>query len=78
MDCTTIGTKSPSLGKCAKAVWADILGLKEKQKLTIEECLDTFKEFLNGDEKIVKEKLKEIIQSAVKEGPNCFPFVLIH
>lgn len=79
MDCTAIGTKSPSLGKCAKAVWANVLGLKEKQKFTIDECLDAFDNFINNnDDRTIKEKLKEIIQSAVKEGPNCFPFILIH
>ena len=65
---------SPSLGKCPVNIWRGILGCDES--IIIDDAIDKFEEMLNGDK--VKENLKEIIEGAIKNGPNCLPFILLH
>ena len=45
----------------------------------MEDSLAAFNEFLSTkEEKEVKSALKDIIQGAIKQGPKCLPFILIH
>ena len=68
---------SPALGKCPARFWREILSCK--QKYSLEQNIECFKQFLNGKNKtIILEGLKNIIKGAIKEGPSCFPFILIH
>lgn len=80
MDCTIndVSNKtSPSLGKCPVKVWRKILNLDKDDNITT--CINAFKEFLttNHDD-YIKARFNVIIKKAIKEGPNCFPFILIH
>lgn len=36
------------------------------------------RDITSKEEKEVKSALKDIIQGAIKQGPSCFPFLLIH
>ena len=76
------GKKSPSLGKCPARTWREKLGIEESDSL--EEAVAKFKKVLkikNGQEgrnPKVAQIILEIVKAAIKEGPNCFPFILIH
>lgn len=77
IDCTlreTKKTKSPTLGKCPARIWREILKCDESDDLV--QCVAKFKEFLNNKNCIIG--LEKIIKGSIKEGPLCFPFVLIH
>lgn len=79
-DCdidVTLNIKStPTLGKCPRGIWRKLLGVSNSKKQV---ALDAFNNFLDtSDENTIKEALKKIIQGAIKQGPNCFPFILIH
>ena len=80
VDCTlkeTRGSKAPTLGKCPTRYWREILNCKDENDL--QSYLAKFKEVL---ETLSKEeictKLENMIKGAIKEGPHCFPFILIH
>lgn len=80
MDCTIndVSNKStPSLGKCPVKIWREILNVDKNDNITT--CINAFKEFLTtNDEDYIKRRINIIIKKAIKEGPNCFPFILIH
>lgn len=72
------GKQSPTLGKCPVRIWEDVISLTNKKDLT--SCVKSFVNFLS-DEKhrsVVITGLENMIKGAIKEGPACFPFVLIH
>lgn len=72
------GPKSPSLGKCPVRIWKAALGLG-KEAVDIDTARAAFEEMLKSKQtKNTNIKLAEIIAAAVKEGPSCFPFVLLH
>lgn len=76
IDVTLNMKNTPTLGKCPRGIWRKILGLTHSKKQL---ALDTFNEFLDSSsESTIKDALKKIIQGAIKQGPNCFPFILIH
>ena len=80
--------EGPSLGKCPVNIWRPILGVKKNEYKDIDACMSKFKKFLGveDDDQVLDGKnkrqvldgLKELIDGAVKEGPSCFPFILIH
>jgi hypothetical protein len=80
MDCTIndVSNKtSPSLGKCPVKIWRKMLNLDKDDNITT--CINAFKEFLTtNNEDYIKSRFNVIIKKAIKEGPNCFPFILIH
>jgi hypothetical protein len=67
----------PAIGKCPVNIWRKNLEIEDWEERNIKACIDKFNEFLKTDTKVL-EKLKTIIQGAVKEGPSCFPFILLH
>lgn len=72
-----IKINSPAIGKCAKAVWVKELDVKPNTD--IKDCINTFRQKLeSNDDNINKQMLLTFIRSSIKEGPNCFPFILIH
>ena len=80
VDCTLKETSkkhSPTLGKCPARFWRQELGCGDKWDL--HKNLKQFETMLKEteDEKMCI-KLETIIRGAIKEGPLCFPFVLIH
>lgn len=79
MDVCINEKKSPTLGKCPARVWRDVAGLNTRKPSSLEECTDAMKAFMdNNNDELIKQKLKLIIAAAVKEGPACFPFILLH
>ena len=68
----------PSLGKCPVNVWQNILG---EYGLTqnIKKSVQLFSDLLenNSQEQII-EDLESMIKGAIKNGPNCLPFILLH
>ena len=80
MDCIISDASnkiSPSLGKCPVKIWREILNVDKNDNITT--CINAFKEFLTtNDEDYIKRRINIIIKKAIKEGPNCFPFILIH
>lgn len=70
------GKQSPSLGKCPARFWRNIINVPKKSSLHVN--IEKFNEFLKGDTSSVLTGLGEIIKGAIKEGPNCFPFILLH
>lgn len=79
MDVCINEKKSPSLGKCPARIWREVIGLNPHKTASLSKCTSAMKEFMeNNNEEFIKEKLKHLIASAVKEGPACFPFILLH
>lgn len=77
IDVTLNHKNIPTLGKCPRETWRKYLNLTKSNKM--EDSLAAFNEFLSTkEEKEVKSALKDIIQGAIKQGPNCLPFILIH
>lgn len=62
----------PALGKCPVKVWRKAIDYDYKD---IEGCVNKFKYFL---ESASKNDICDLIKAAVKEGPHCFPFILLH
>ena len=81
MDATVTNTngsyEGPSLGKCPADIWRKLLDVKDTDKKKIEVCISKFEYFVKNDDHILDD-LKELINGALKEGPSCFPFILIH
>lgn len=76
IDVTLNLTNTPTFGKCPRRIWRDILNITNSKAET---SIKAFGEFLNSaNDTEIKEALKKIIQGAIKQGPNCFPFVLIY
>lgn len=61
----------PSLGKCPVDIWRKELGCMDRDELS--SCVN---KLLNVVED--KEKISTLIKYAIKEGPHCFPFILLH
>ena len=70
------GKQSPSLGKCPARFWREIISSSKGDSL--QENIENFNKFLKGNKSIILSKLGEIIKGSIKEGPNCFPFILLH
>lgn len=64
---------SPALGKCPIKIWMNELGCKNSKN--IDDCISKF-ETLKDKESI--SIATTLIQAAIKEGPHCFPFILLH
>lgn len=68
---------SPSLGKCPVRVWKEIIGSNESNDLKADVKL--FRKMISGKQRAsIIRNLEDIVKAAVKEGPACFPFILIH
>ena len=80
IDATLNGGKNPTLGKCPKREWMKILGISENDSVKLGRCVKAFKVYLSDEENVgqIKKELTDLIKSSIKEGPNCFPFVLLH
>ena len=61
----------PSLGKCPVDVWREELGCNQSDKIDV--CVRELANHISDKEKIAK-----LIKYAIKEGPHCFPFLLLH
>lgn len=76
IDCTLTNyngkNNGPSLGKCPIRVWSKAIGYDQNSK-DLNSAINKLKTKID-DNKF----LEDIIKSAIKEGPNCFPFILIH
>lgn len=70
------GKQSPSLGKCPARFWRKIINATKG--CSLQENIEKFNEFLKGDTSSVLTGLGDIIKGSIKEGPNCFPFILLH
>lgn len=69
----------PAIGKCPVNIWRKVLEVKNTEEKDINKCIEKFNQFLEtGDDKKIYEGLLNIIKGAVKEGPSCFPFILLH
>lgn len=69
----------PAIGKCPVNIWRKVLDVKNSEEKNINKCIEKFNQFLETeDDKTIRDGLQEIIKGAVKEGPSCFPFILIH
>ena len=79
MDICINEKKAPTLGKCPARIWREICGLPLRTTSPLAQCTSAMKNFMeNNNEELIKQKLKHIIAAAVKEGPACFPFILLH
>ena len=76
VDAAILSKKEPALGKCTVKIWRADLNLSQKD--TLETCIDTFKYYIENNSNAMNDLLTRWIKSSIKEGPNCFPFVLIH
>jgi hypothetical protein len=63
----------PSIGKCPSKIWRVMIGAENDN---IENSVKKFEEFIKT--KASLEDIKILIQGAMKEGLNCFPFILLH
>lgn len=75
IDVTVAQSGNPSLGKCPVSVWRRILDCNESTSIEI--AIEKFKHVLD-DEKNINRNLELIIRGAIKNGPNCLPFILLH
>ena len=62
----------PAIGKCPVKIWRNAIDYNYKD---IEGCINKFKYFL---ESASNNDICNLIKAAVKEGPHCFPFILLH
>jgi hypothetical protein len=80
LDCTlkeTSKKNSPALGKCPARFWRQELNCKDD--FDLHQNIDQFEMILKKTkENVMRGKLETLIKGAIKEGPLCFPFVLIH
>jgi hypothetical protein len=69
----------PAIGKCPVNIWREVLDVKNSEEKNINKCIEKFNQFLeSGDDKKMRDGLLKMIKGAVKEGPSCFPFILLH
>lgn len=68
--------KEPSLGKCPAELWRQLLDIDKKTDII--NSISKFKAILSKGTDDVNEILSKIINGAIKSGPHCFPFILIH
>ena len=78
IDATIPTGKNPSLGKCPARIWRSIINAGKSDWHNIDNCIEKFNQFLQGDKKDVLDDLTNLIKYSVKEGKCCFPFVLLH
>lgn len=72
-----IKINSPAIGKCSKKLWSTKLDISNSDKIL--DCIEKFRNTLGSlDKEEAKTLLIDFILDAIKEGPNCFPFILIH
>lgn len=64
---------SPALGKCPIKIWMNELGCKNSKN--INDCISKFEAL--KDKKSIS-IVTTLIHAAIKEGPHCFPFILLH
>jgi hypothetical protein len=77
IDCTLRDAGAPAIGKCPVSIWRNIIGVSKSDNLKT--CIEKMKSFIEETpEDELYERIGDIIRGAAKEGPNCFPFVLIH
>lgn len=74
MDVKMDAKGEPALGKCPVDIWRSILGVNSKTKL--HDCLRAFEKFLKSSNNT--SQIQSLIQYAIKEGPHCYPFILLH
>lgn len=63
----------PAIGKCPSKIWREMI---DAEKDGVSECIKKFEKFLGN--KASMEDIKTLITGAIKEGPHCFPFILLH
>jgi hypothetical protein len=63
----------PSIGKCPSKIWRNMIGAENDN---IETSVKKFEEFIETNASL--EDIRILIQGAMKEGLNCFPFILLH
>ena len=68
--------KEPSLGKCPADLWRQLLGIERGTGII--DSISKFKKVLDRKGDNVNKILSKIINDAIKSGPHCFPFILIH
>ena len=78
IDATLNIGKNPSLGKCPKRIWMKLLNITTKDYQNLPKCISIFNEYIEKNKPTIKNDLTKLIQACIKEGPNCFPFVLLH
>lgn len=80
LDCAlkeTSKKNSPTLGKCPARFWREELDCEEG--FNLHQNIDQFEIILKKTaDNAMRGKLETLIKGAIKEGPLCFPFVLIH
>lgn len=77
IDCSLRDAGAPAIGKCPVSIWRKMIDVSKSDNL--EKCIEKMKSFIEETPKSeLYEKIGEIIKGAAKEGPNCFPFILIH
>jgi hypothetical protein len=78
MDATVVSSKSPTLGKCPARFWLSMLGIPKADSKNLQVCAEAFYNWLENHKKDRNEGLTYLIKSSIKEGTECFPFVLLH
>jgi hypothetical protein len=74
MDVKMDAKGEPALGKCPVDIWRSILKVNKRTKL--HDCLKAFEKFLKSNNNT--DQIQSLIQYAIKEGPHCYPFILLH
>lgn len=62
----------PALGKCPVKKWRSTINCNSD---SISECVTKFDKFLENKN---LGEIADLIKYAIKEGPHCFPFILLH
>lgn len=65
----------PAIGKCPVDIWKKVINSKSKN---ISDNIRMFEKFITRKIDGDKDKVKLLISAAIKEGPHCFPFILLH
>lgn len=78
MDATLMSSKSPTLGKCPARFWMNLLGISQKESKNLQLCVKKFHDWLETHESDRNKYLTNLIKASIKEGTECFPFVLLH
>ena len=76
IDVTLNQKNTPPLGKCKREIWRNVLNVPNSRKSI---CIKAFSEFLNNsDDNTTRDTLTTFIKSAIKQGPSCLTFYLLH
>lgn len=78
MDCSINDThRDPTIGKCPISIWSNVFGIK--RGTDIETCVKMVNRWYKwGTANKINKGVIDIIRGAIKWGPSCFPFILIH